>query len=171
MSTEETLTAWFRGRIPDGWFTEPVTVAVDRDEVVVTGVLPAPDLGDDLGPDGQRVALASRIGAYREDTREQRIAIAREAEHRFGRKVSWAARCGEVETCFTTASVPVMTRLRMAEREVLDTLIDAGIARSRSEALAWCVRLVGRNEEAWINQLREAMAEVAKVRAEGPTAD
>ena len=64
-----------------------------------------------------------------------------------------------------------MTRLRMAEREVLDTLIDAGIARSRSEALAWCVRLVGRNEEAWINQLREAMAEVAKVRAEGPTAD
>ena len=146
-------------------------MAVDRDEVVVTGVLPAPDLGDDLGPDGQRVALASRIGAYREDTREQRIAIAREAEHRFGRKVSWAARCGEVETCFTTASVPVMTRLRMAEREVLDTLIDAGIARSRSEALAWCVRLVGRNEEAWINQLREAMAEVAKVRAEGPTAD
>ncbi len=117
------------------------------------------------------VALASRIAAYREDTREQRIVIAREAEHRFGRKVSWAARCGEVETCFTTASVPVMTRLRMAEREVLDTLIDAGIARSRSEALAWCVRLVGRNEEAWINQLREAMAEVAKVRDEGPSAD
>jgi hypothetical protein len=171
MSTIETLTAWFRGRIPDGWFAEPVTVAADRDEVVVTGVLPTPDLGDDLGPDGQRVALASRIGAYREDTREQRIVIAREAEHRFGRKVSWAARCGEVETCFTTASVPVMTRLRMAEREVLDTLIDAGIARSRSEALAWCVRLVGRNEEAWINQLREAMAEVAKVRDEGPTAD
>jgi hypothetical protein len=171
MSTTETLTAWFRGRIPDGWFTEPVTVKVDRDEIVVTGVLAPPDLGDDLGPDGRRVAFASRIGAHREDTREQRIAIAREAEHRFGRKVSWAARCGEVETCFTTASVPVMTRLRMAEREVLDTLIDAGIARSRSEALAWCVRLVGRNEEAWIAQLREAMAEVAKVRAEGPGAE
>ena len=64
-----------------------------------------------------------------------------------------------------------MTRLRMAEREVLDTLIDAGIARSRSEALAWCVRLVGRNQEEWIGQLREAMEQVAKVRAEGPTAE
>ena len=168
MTAHETLTAWFRGRIPNGWYCEPVTVRADRDELLVTGALTPPDLGEDLGPDAQGVALASRIAAHREETREQRMAIAREAEHRFGRKVSWAARCGDVETAFTTASVPVMTRLRMAEREVLDTLIEAGIARSRSEALAWCVRLVGRNEEAWISQLREAMAEVAKVRADGP---
>jgi hypothetical protein len=161
MTTNETLTAWFRGRIPDGWYAEPVTVRADRDEVLVTGVLTPPDLGDDLGPDGRRVALASRIAGHREATREQR----------FERKVSWGARCGEEECSFTTASVPVMTRLRLAEREVLDTLIDAGIARSRSEALAWCVRLVGRNEEAWIAQLREAMAHVAKVRDEGPSSE
>ena len=37
-----------------------------------------------------------------------------------------------------------MTRLRMPERRVLDTLVDAGVARSRSHALAWCVRLVRR---------------------------
>ena len=98
MTNDETVTAWFRGRIPNGWYTEPVTVRADRDEILVTGVLRAPDLGDDLGQDGQRVALASRIAGHREDTREQRIAIAREAEHRFARKVSWAARCGEVET-------------------------------------------------------------------------
>ena len=171
MTTLETLTAWFRGRIPDGWYLEPVTVRADRDEIIVTGVLPPPDLGGDLGPDAERVALASRIAAHRESTRDQRIAIAREAEHRFGRKVSWAARCGDEECAFTTASVPVMTRLRLAERQVLDTLIEAGIARSRSEALAWCVRLVGRNEEAWIAQLREAMAHVAKVREEGPSPD
>ena len=96
------------------------------------------------------------------------MAIAREAEHRFGRKVSWAARCGEVETCFTTASVPVMTRLRMAERQVLDTLIDAGIARSRSEALAWCVRLVGRHEEAWIPPAARGDGRGGQVQAEGP---
>jgi hypothetical protein len=171
MTTTETLTAWFRGRIPDGWYIEPVTVQADRDEILVTGVLSPPDQGEDLGPDARGVALASRIAAHREATRDQRILIAREAEHRFDRKVSWAARCGEEECAFTTASLPVMTRLRLAERQVLDTLIEAGIARSRSEALAWCVRLVGRNEEDWINQLREAMAHVAKVREEGPSAD
>ena len=171
MTSDETVTAWFRGRVPNGWYSEPVTVRADRDEILVSGVLSVPDMGGDLSEDAQRVALSSRISGHREDTREQRIAIAREAEHRFARKVSWAARCGEVETSFTTASVPVMTRLRMAEREVLDTLIDAGIARSRSEALAWCVRLVGRHQEEWIGQLREAMAQVAKVRAEGPTTE
>jgi hypothetical protein len=168
MPMNENITAWFRGRIPDGWYCEPVTVRIDRDEILVTGTLPRPDLGDDLGPDGQAVALASRIGAHREDSREQRMAVAREAEHRFERKVSWGARCGDVETLFTTAGVPVMTRLRMPERQVLDTLIEAGIARSRSEALAWCVGLVGRHQEDWISQLREATAHVADVRAEGP---
>ena len=68
MTTNETLTAWFRGRIPDGWYAEPVTVRADRDEILVTGVLTPPELGDDLGPDGQRVALASRIAGHREAT-------------------------------------------------------------------------------------------------------
>jgi hypothetical protein len=171
MSKHETLTAWFRGRVPASWFIEPVQVAVDRDEILVTGTLAPPDLGDDLGPDAQRVALGSRIAGYREETRDQRIAIAREAEARFERKVSWGVRCGEVETVFTTASVPAMTRLRMPERQVLDTLIEAGIARSRSEALAWCVRLVGKHQEEWIQQLRDATEHVAKVRAEGPSTD
>jgi hypothetical protein len=64
--------------------------------------------------------------------------------------------------------VPVMTRLLLDERCVLDTLIDAGIARSRSEALAWCVKLVGANQAEWIDQLREAVSEVERVRADGP---
>jgi hypothetical protein len=170
MNTHETITAWFRGRIPGGWFSEPVSVTVDRDEILVMGTLSPPDVGEDLSEDAQRVARSSRIAGYRGETREQRIAIAREAEHRFDRKVSWGVRCGDVETVFTTASVPVMTRLRLPERSVLDTLIDGGLARSRSEALAWCVRLVGKNEEAWINQLKEAMEHVAKVRGEGPAA-
>ena len=69
---------------------------------------------------------------------------------------------------FTTLSVPVMTRLRLPERQVLDTLVDAGVARSRSHALAWCVRLVGDHEGEWIDQLREALVHVEKVRSEGP---
>jgi hypothetical protein len=61
-----------------------------------------------------------------------------------------------------------MTRLRLPERQVLDTLVDAGVARSRSHALAWCVRLVGDHEGDWIAQLREALVHVHNVRAEGP---
>jgi len=69
---------------------------------------------------------------------------------------------------FTTLSVPVMTRLRMRERQVLDTLIEAGVARSRSEALAWCVKLVADNEEEWLRELREALQRVREVRRQGP---
>jgi len=51
---------------------------------------------------------------------------------------------------------------------VLDTLIDAGVARSRSEALAWCVRLVGHHEADWIARLREAVATIEEARRSGP---
>ena len=168
MTTVDLLTAWFQGRLPDGWFTGPVEVRCDRDEILVIGVLPEPDQGTETSDDARAVGLGARIASFRDQTRDQRIAIAREAEHRFGRKVAWGVRCGNQEETFTTASVPVMTRLRMPERQVLDTLIDAGIARSRSEALGWCVRLVGTHQAEWIDQLREAMAHVEKVRAEGP---
>ena len=107
---------------------------------------------------------------FREQTRERRIEIAREAGHRFRREVSWGVECGANKVMFTTLSVPVMTRLRQAERRVLDTLVDAGVARSRSDALAWCVRLVGKNTDSWLAGLREALRRVEQVRAEGPDA-
>jgi hypothetical protein len=163
------VASWFRARIPAAWFAGPVTVAVDRDEILVVGTLSPPTLADELSEDGRAAALAARITAFRSETRDQRIGIAREAEHRFERKVSWGARCGGREEVFTVASVPAMTRLRMPERAVLDTLIDAGIARSRSEALAWCVRLVGRHEHEWIEQLRVAVAQVEEAREAGPS--
>jgi hypothetical protein len=61
-----------------------------------------------------------------------------------------------------------MTRLRMSERSILDTLVAGGVARSRSEALAWCVRLVGQHQADWINGLREALIKVDEVRSKGP---
>jgi hypothetical protein len=51
---------------------------------------------------------------------------------------------------------------------VLDTLVDAGVARSRSEALAWCVKLVGQHTEEWLTDLREAMTKVDELRRTGP---
>ena len=112
--------------------------------------------------------MRGRVSGFREDTREHRIEIAREIEHRTRRKVAWGVSVGDERVLFTTLSVPVMTRLRQSERVVLDTLVDAGVAKSRSEALAWCVKLVGRNTDTWLASLRDAMTEVERVRAEGP---
>ncbi|MGI9608107.1 MAG: hypothetical protein ACR2P0_18395 [Acidimicrobiales bacterium] len=164
-STAE-LGAWFAGNLPDDWFTDPPTVLFDRDEIVVTGRLPEPKVA---ATDDASVAARARIDAFREDTREHRIAVAHRAQETFLRKVSWAAECGEHHKIFTSASVPVMTRLHIDDRATLDTLIDAGVARSRSEALAWCVRLVAENEADWIARLREAMTDLETVRTEGPS--
>jgi hypothetical protein len=165
---DDRIQGWFAGRVPAGWFVEPVDVDEDRDEILVCGRLAEPTLAGDASDDAKSEAHAGAIRAHREDTRDQRIRIAQEAERRFGRKIAWGARCGERTEVFTALNVPVMTRLRMPERQVLDTLIDAGIARSRSEALAWCVRLVGRHQSDWIDQLRDAVAHVVRVRGEGP---
>lgn len=164
----EGIAGWFTGRLPDDWFTGEATIEVDRDEVLVVGALAAPDAGDD--PIATAEAEAGRITRFREQTRGQRMAVAREAEHRFGRQVAWGASAGGTRQVFTTLSVPVMTRLRQSERQVLDTLVDSGVARSRSEALAWCVKLVGSNADSWLGELREAMTAVQKVREAGPAA-
>jgi hypothetical protein len=162
------IAAWFAGRVPDGWFEGPVTIEVDQDELQVVGTLPSPQLADGASEDEVRVAEQARISGYREDSRGARMRIAEEAQPAFGRTVSWGAQCGGSRVLFTTAGVPVMTRLRLADRRVLDTLIDAGVARSRSEALAWCVRLVAQHEADWIQELRDAMTSVEEVRSRGP---
>ena len=167
-SSEGSVRGWLTGRLPSDWFVEPPEVTVDKDEILVVGAVAEPDVAADADDAERRAAALGRISAFREQTRNQRIQIARELAHRTERTVSWGARCGDQRVLFTTASVPVMTRLRMAERQTLDTLVDAGVARSRSEALAWCVRLVTTNSEDWLADLREALTAVEKVRAAGP---
>jgi hypothetical protein len=166
----EKLCAWFAERIPGGWFSGAPEVLADREEITVVGELPA-GAADAAHGDAELDALVlERSRRFREETRDARIALAREAEALFGRKVSWGVRCEGRKVMFTTLSVPVMTRLRQAERRVLDTLVDAGVARSRSDALAWCVRLVGQHEDAWLADLREALRRVEHIRAGGPRA-
>lgn len=166
MDPEEEIKGWFTGRVPSGWFTGAPEVTVDRDEILVVGTLP--DVEVSKGADAA-AARAGRIKQHREDTREARMRIAREAQQRFRRKVSWGAESGDVRELFTTLATPVMTRLRMPERSVLDTLVESGVARSRSHALAWCVRLVGEKQAEWIDELRQALTHVEKVREAGPT--
>lgn len=156
------------GRLPDGWFTEAPEVHVDREEILVVGRLARPE--GEAESETPAAVEAGRIKRFREDTRSQRMKIADEAEARFGRKVAWGAACGDTREIFTSLAVPVMTRLRQPERQVLDTLVSADVARSRSDALAWCVRLVGQHESEWIQQLRDALVGVRDARAAGPSA-
>ena len=159
---------WIAGRLPDGWFEGDPTVVVDREEITVVGRLPEPE------DDESKARASGRAARFREETRSERMRIADEAEHRYGRKVAWGVEIGAVGSegyeriLFTHIAVPVMTRLKQPERQVLDTLVDAGVARSRSDALAWSVRLVGEHTDEWLGKLREAMATVDELRAEGP---
>jgi hypothetical protein len=166
--TMDELRGWFAGRIPDEWFSGPLEVTVDREEILVVGTIPDVKIAKGASPAEAVAAQESRIDAFREETRPARMSIAEDAQRRFRRHVSWGVSIGGETHTFTTASVPVMTRLRMRERAVLDTLVDAGVARSRSEALAWCVRLVGDNESEWIEKLRGALGAVHEARREGP---
>jgi hypothetical protein len=167
----QTIRGWFSGRLPDDLFDGPPEVTVDREEITVIGRVPEPQTAEDASEAERAAARAGRIKEFRERTRRTRMGIATEAQHEFHRKVSWWVRCGDTIQPFTTLAVPVMTRLRQSDRQVLDTLVDAGVARSRSEALAWCVRQVGQRAESWINDLRDAMRTVERVRDAGPDLD
>ena len=169
ITTESELTSWLRARLPEGLFLADPDVTVDREEITIVGPIAEPSRAEGESDSDHAAAVDGAIAEFRERTRGQRMSVARDLERRTGRKVAWGVTCGERRALFTHLSVPVMTRLRQPERLVLDTLVDSGVARSRADALAWCVKLVGRNSEEWLGRLREAMEHVEKVRAEGPT--
>ncbi|OBH00235.1 hypothetical protein [Mycobacterium sp. E3247] len=160
---------WFAGRLPESWFDGDPTVIVDREEITVIGRLPEPQGAENEETGARAEGRASR---FREETRSERMHIADEAQDRYGRKVSWGvevgSKAGAERILFTHIAVPVMTRLKQPERQVLDTLVDAGVARSRADALAWSVKLVGEHAEEWLAKLRSAMSAVDDLRAEGP---
>jgi hypothetical protein len=159
---------WFAGRLPETWFDGDPTVIVDREEITVIGKLAEPDSENEES----EARVAGRVSRFREETRSERMNIADEAQDRYRRKVSWGvevgSKTGTERILFTHIAVPVMTRLKQPERQVLDTLVDAGVARSRADALAWSVKLVGEHTEEWLAKLRSAMSAVDDLRAEGP---
>lgn len=154
---------WFAERIPERWGARAIEVLADPDEILVLV-----DVGGRRTGPVDAATAAKAASLWRDATRDDRMALAELAESTFGTKVSWGVRQGQEVVLFTTATVPVMTRLRLPERRVLDTLIDGGLARTRSEALAWCVRLVGEHEKEWLEELRAAFQAVEEVRQKGP---
>lgn len=164
----EDVRGFVTAQLPAGWFIGAPEVTSDGEEILIVGTLPDVELAVETSDEGRAAAGEARIKRFREETRDERIRIAREIERRFRRKVAWGARTGDEAQIFTTLSVPVMTRLRINERAILDTLVAGGVARSRSEALAWCVRLVGMHQEDWIKALRAALVKVDEIRSKGP---
>ncbi len=166
--------SWFTKRLPGNWYAlsddAEVDVLADRDEIVVIGPIKPGETAKDVDADDLESANRAAVKSWRQDTREKRMEIAAEAQERFGKHVSWGASIGDDRFMFTHISVPTMTRLKITERQVLDTLVDAGVASSRSEALAWCVRYAGKKEEAWLKELRAAFKSVSEVREKGPAA-
>jgi hypothetical protein len=169
MTTEE-IRGWFAGRLPEGLFEELVEVTVDREEITVIGRIPTPEVAADTSDAERAATVQGRIAEFRERTREMRMKVAREAERRFDRKVSWGVECDESRALFTHVAAPVMTRLRQPERRVLDLLVAGGVARSRSDALGWCVRLVQQHSDDWLAELRDSLVQVEEVRRRGPDA-
>lgn len=155
----EQLREWFESELPDDLYEGELDVRFDADEIIVSG---------DIGAPGTGLTEEQQIVAFREATRDTRMDVAERAQPVFRRRVSWGAGCGDLNARFTTVNAPAMTRLRLEDRQVLDTLIDGGVARSRSEALAWCVRLVAQHEADWIAELREATESIRTVRDKGP---
>jgi hypothetical protein len=152
-STTDSIIEFLQARVPKEWFIGPPQVEADEEEILCVGTLPA----------------GGAVDGFRETTRQERMAIARETEARFGRTLSWGVEHDGATSLFTTLASPVMTRLRLRERAVLQTLIEGGIARSKSEALAWCVQLVAQHQADWLTELREALVSVEQVRVGGPT--
>ena len=162
------IVGWVSGALPPDLYQGVPSVEVDRDEILVVGDVGAPEVPEGLDAEGVTAAERARISRFREETRDRRIAVARQAEARYGRPISWGATAGATTERFTTVHALVPTRLGLDHRQVLDRLVAAGIARHRGEALAWCVDLVKKNEEEWLTRLQEALDTLAQTRADAP---
>ncbi len=148
----EPIPAYFDAAVPHEWFVAPLSVEWDDEEILCVGAMPE----------------GSDADGFREATRARRMGIAREAQARFGRTVSWGVRQGERETLFTTQRVAVAAGLGLRQRAVLDTLVASGLATSREEALSWCVRLVEHHRRPWLDELREALEGTEPSSGRGP---
>lgn len=103
------ISAWFTKRLPASWFSGPAAVTLAPGGLQVVGTLPAVELGSDADGSLKAAAAAGRIARFREETRHERIAIAEEAEARFGLPVTWGATCGEASLLFTPGGEPAGT--------------------------------------------------------------
>ena len=122
----EELGGWFAGRIPAEWFQGPPSVSADREEIMVVGALSEPELPADAGPEAREAALTARSPGSGRTPEASGCASPMRLNDGSAARSAGASCVGDLSASFTTLSVPAMTRLRMDERRVLDTLIEIG---------------------------------------------
>lgn len=168
-TTTADIQAWFDSHIDKSWGSEGVTIKTDDDEILAIVKVSTEDGDLPESKDEKEIAIKRIARRFRKATRQSRMSVADSAQELFERKVSWGVQAGEDTYLFTHVTAPAMTRLRISEREVLDTLVNSGVASSRSEALGWCVKFVRDNESEWLESLRDAFKSVEEVRNAGPS--
>jgi len=117
-----TIQEWFDAHVDDEWGAEGIEITADDDEIlaVVSVATAEEELLDD---DDKEIAIKRIARRFRSGTRQSRMSVAEEAQELFERKISWGIQAGEDTYLFTHVTAPAMTRLRIAERRVLDTLV------------------------------------------------
>lgn len=156
---EADLEAWLLARLPADLVASAPQLLTYDDELVIMLLVAA-------GAEGLGEAAAhGRIAELREASRPLRVQLARELQAVLRRPIAWGMRLGEAEELFTTRSTPVMTRLNRNERDVLDTLVAAGVADTRSAALAYVVRAFAIAHGEWLAEVRQAIEQVQQVRS------
>lgn len=156
---------WIQERMPSELLSGPPELSIYDDEAVVLLPIAVRELP---GGASARRAPARRVSADRAAPRKLApCACAWRASCKSSLSCQWPGACaaGSTEALFTTRSAPVMTRLGRAEREVLDTLVAAGVADTRSSALAYAVRAFAIEHASWLAEVRDAIAQVEQVRA------
>jgi len=158
------IQSWLQERALANLLASPPEIALYDDEAVIVLPLATAELDEALADEQLRAAERALIVRRREETRPWRMKQARELQPKLGRAVAWGMRAGASAALFSTRSVPVMTRLGRTERDVLDTLVAAGVADTRSAALAYAVRAFAAEHIDWLDEVREAIAQVDQVR-------
>lgn len=153
---EQALQTWLQSRLPPEVLAAPPELSFYEDELVIV-LCAAASAG--------APAEHELIDRLRKQTRPLRVRLAREIQAATGLPVAWGLRVGATEELFTSRSAPVMTRLGRAERELLDTLVAAGVAETRSAALGYVVRAFAREHADWLAEMRTALDQVRLVRA------
>ncbi|NJN15211.1 MAG: hypothetical protein HC822_02345 [Oscillochloris sp.] len=157
---QETLARQLEQRLPEELRIAPPIIQRYEDELLIMLTIAPPETP---GDDPLRAAQ-QQIAVQRESSRKLRMQLAAEIQRAVGLPVAWGMRVGDVEVLFTSRTVPVMTRLNRLERDVLDTLVAAGVADTRSSALAYVVRTFALEHGSWLEEVRGAIAEVSRVR-------
>jgi hypothetical protein len=167
-SDPDEIKSWLLEQLPSSVLASDPEINIESDELLVILHVAV----DSVTGEGEARAQSERalIDRLRTETRALRIHLGRSINRTYGMIVSWGMQAGETLQRFTSnTTVPVMTRLTRTERHVLDTLIAANIANTRSTALSYIVRTFAAEHRDWLNEIQGVARHMARLRKQVPS--